>query len=957
MRIPALVVITLLAMLTLAAPAHCAVVYVNLSSPNDGPGNDWDHAYHKVAAALTAAVSGGEVWVAKGVYVERITLKSGVGLYGGFAGTETARDQRNWVTNVTVLDGNQGGDVVTSPSGAIASTRIDGFTTRNGNSGAGVRCNSSSLTMANDTICLNNGGGIACSNSSVTIDNCSITLNNGDGVYLSGGSASVSNTTVAFNSGYGVRMASGVSTVANTIIAFNVRGLYAGSAASTTLGHNCVYGNTIGNYYGVTDLTGVAGNICADPKFASLEYRNCHIQPDSPCVGAGDNTFVHGDCDIDGQPRTQPASGAVDIGADESDGTVWPAGPYAIVRVSTEGNDSNDGSSWNAAKRTVQAGLNAAHLQCGAVWVKAGTYYERIGLRPFSKLYGGFAGSETREDQRNWISNVTILDGQQGGSVVTAGGLYWVHTIDGLTIKNGVGTLGGGYRGGGITCSSPIGISNCVITDNRADFGGGIYCTGGAAPHISGNLITRNTVTTFGGGIDCENGSLAIIEGNVISYNTSPTFCGAGIQLLQSSATVVGNRIEYNTAYFASAGIDTNTSGTSGGKDCSPTISNNIFRGNVVTKQPVSLADGGAALWTFGGSPLVTNNTFVDNRAGSTGSTIWLQNSTGKFANNILAFNSSGIYGFPAIGTPIFTNNCFYGNTGYNYSGVPAGTNDVLSDPLLADWANGDYHLTAASPCINKGWNGAPGLQPMDFDGEARINRGIVDIGADECWLVPGTPADARMAANGAKVTLGQTTVSAAFPDFFYLESDQRISGIRVSEPGHALRAGMRADVAGSIQLNDDGETYIDASTAAQSAAPNDTGVVSPLVLNNRILGGTGTRAYQTILSNDVWSRTLADVPGIGNVGLLVTVLGKVAWTSADCFYLNDGSNCDDFSIPNPVSDQPPGVKVLMPAGGTLPQVGSYVSVTGISSCYKTDNVVFRLLRVSKTQDVTSVAQ
>ena len=39
--------------------------------------------------------------------------------------------------------------------------------------------------------------------------------------------------------------------------------------------------------------------------------------------------------EIDGQARIQ--GGHVDIGADESDGTVWPDGPYTIVRVAPDG--------------------------------------------------------------------------------------------------------------------------------------------------------------------------------------------------------------------------------------------------------------------------------------------------------------------------------------------------------------------------------------------------------------------------------------------------------------------------------------------------------------------------------------------------------------------------------------------------------------------------------------------
>ena len=84
--------------------------------------------------------------------------------------------------------------------------------------------------------------------------------------------------------------------------------------------------------------------------------------------------------DIDAQARILGSH--VDIGADESDGTLRPAGPYTVVRVRPGGNDAQNGSSWALAKRTVQAGINAASLLGGEVWVQAGTYGERITLPP-----------------------------------------------------------------------------------------------------------------------------------------------------------------------------------------------------------------------------------------------------------------------------------------------------------------------------------------------------------------------------------------------------------------------------------------------------------------------------------------------------------------------------------------------------------------------------------------------
>ena len=114
------------------------------------------------------------------------------------------------------------------------------------------------------------------------------------------------------------------------------------------------------------------GDISLDPLFADRDYGELHIRPGSPCVNAGWNdatgTSVRG--------HRRPGSGAggtVDIGADESDGTDPPVAAHAIVRVSPEGDDANDGSSWTLAKRTVQAGIDAASAQGGEVWVKAGT--------------------------------------------------------------------------------------------------------------------------------------------------------------------------------------------------------------------------------------------------------------------------------------------------------------------------------------------------------------------------------------------------------------------------------------------------------------------------------------------------------------------------------------------------------------------------------------------------------
>ncbi len=169
--------------LLLTSSATAKIIYVSPDGDDLNNGLSWAYAKRTVTAALDVAASRDEIWVRFGVYNERITLKSGVSLYGGFRGTERSLSERPAFPRPspdvykTVLDGGGGGSVVTSPATVTRAYRLDGFTVRGGATGMTLEGGAASLlTVANCTIS-GNGTGVYCNGSSPSFTHCTISGN------------------------------------------------------------------------------------------------------------------------------------------------------------------------------------------------------------------------------------------------------------------------------------------------------------------------------------------------------------------------------------------------------------------------------------------------------------------------------------------------------------------------------------------------------------------------------------------------------------------------------------------------------------------------------------------------------------------------------------------------------------------------------------------------------------
>ena len=148
-----------------ASTAWGKVWYVDAGNSPGGDGSSWALAFTRIQSAVDAASNdgGGEVWVARGVYFEvvlngnqSLQMRTGVDLYGGFAGTESVRNARNTnpVTNGTIIRGTSHTGEYNPRTPVVKGTdnaTLDGFTIAGGRTamGAGMYNNAVSPRVAN----------------------------------------------------------------------------------------------------------------------------------------------------------------------------------------------------------------------------------------------------------------------------------------------------------------------------------------------------------------------------------------------------------------------------------------------------------------------------------------------------------------------------------------------------------------------------------------------------------------------------------------------------------------------------------------------------------------------------------------------------------------------------------------------------------------------------------------
>jgi hypothetical protein len=493
-----------------------------------------------IGDAIDAAWQGDSIWVAEGMYTERLVIEKRLNLYGGFIGEstggyETTLSQRDWVAHVPIIDGTGetsgwAVDISTNGNNSV----LDGFSVTNGTAG-GIRCQNSTAMIARCHVSENKGvagAGIYCASSSSTIDSCEIIANHaedetqgvGGGLYSASSTLTVKNTILTGNyatngggaiqtagndsssfiyctmngnsvseSGAGKSLSSSSSSPSLTnCVLWNGGDEVASTGSQPTLSHCCVHGG----YEGGTNI------VTGDPKFMvpwDGNVSNLRPGPGSSCLDTG-VTVQSVTTDIKGYDRTDTQTPTV--------GAYYTIPLPLFVRPTGSDDPSVTGDSWEDAFRTIGHALSRAPENGGSfIYIERGTYHESLTVNKSVTITGGYKPdtcpdptNDPTDEECQWQPErfkTTIHPNSGRVFEITSDGV----TLKGLEITGGSGTKGGGVFADGI---KDIYISNCNIHGNQAtENGGGLDLESLHSISIKYSKIADNHAGVDGGGAFC----------------------------------------------------------------------------------------------------------------------------------------------------------------------------------------------------------------------------------------------------------------------------------------------------------------------------------------------------------------------------------------------------------------------------------------------------------------------
>jgi hypothetical protein len=430
-----------------------------------------------------------------------------------------------------------------------------------------------------------------------------------------------------------------------------------------------------------------------------------------------------------------------------------------IVYVNLNATGANDGSSWQNAYTDLQVALSQAK-STDSIWVAQGIYYtvptipsDPKNVREISfelpngvELYGGFVGTETSLEQRDWKQNKTILSGDLERNDLNPQGFSRDRSDHkGTNTNNVIKTT---------KLDSSTVLDGFIITGGAAskshyDFeeGGGGMLNLYSNPTLrnlifSGNIVVKSLDVT---GTTTNGGALYNWRSNPVMDNVG--FFGnfadreGGAIFNSGSCPIITN------AYFANNIAD--IGGALFNVGCSPKLKNAVIAGNHAYGE-------GSAIYNINSDLVLTNVTITGNQAAPQGGVIVNIDDSHTVIQNSIIWNNSFPIRSKSIAwynqslaskdTSYFTtsNSLVAGcglRSGWNPEcGIDGGNNIYTSIvPLFvhpikytnAPTTTGDFHLRANSPLINLGQNDF-NISSIDLDGKPRIIGSNIDLGAYE---------------------------------------------------------------------------------------------------------------------------------------------------------------------------------------------------------------------------------